>query len=176
MNRFPFVSLHTGTGNITENDVLLASASDAIIIGFNTMLDVNAKIVNSREKVDVRLYDVIYNAIDDAKKALEGMLKPLLRDEVIGRCEVRQIFNANKSGQILGCYVTEGKLLRDALVRIFRSEDVVHEGDLVSLKRFKDDVLEVLNNYECGVVVDSHEVRVGDVIEAYVQVEESATL
>ena len=168
--------LHTGIGNITENDVLLASASDAIIIGFNTMLDVNAKIVNSREKVDVRLYDVIYNAIDDAKKALEGMLKPLLRDEVIGRCEVRQIFNANKSGQILGCYVTEGKLLRDVLVRIFRSEDVVHEGDLLSLKRFKDDVSEVLNNYECGVVVDSHAVQVGDVIEAYVQVEESATL
>ena len=168
--------LHTGIGTITENDVLLASASDAIIIGFNTMLDVNAKIVNSREKVDIRLYDVIYNAIDDAKKALEGLLKPMLRDEVIGRCEVRQIFNANKTGQILGCYVTEGKLLRDALVRIFRREDVIHEGDLISLKRFKDDVLEVMNNYECGVVVDSHQVEVGDVIEAFVQVEESATL
>ena len=168
--------LHTGIGTITENDVLLASASDAIIIGFNTMLDVNAKIVNARENVDIRLYEVIYNAIDDAKKALEGLLKPMLRDQVIGRCEVRQIFNANKSGRILGCYVTEGKMLRDALVRILRSEDVIHEGDLISLKRFKDDVLEVLNNYECGVVVNSHEVEIGDVIEAYVQVEESATL
>lgn len=168
--------LHTGAGTITETDVLLASASDAIIIGFNTSLDANAKLVNVQEQVDIRLYNVIYDAIEDVKKALEGLLKPTVRDEVIGRCEVRQIFNASKTGQILGCYVTEGKLLRDALIRIFREEDIIHQGDLISLKRFKDDVREVLNNYECGVVVGSHEIQVGDVIEAYIQVEESARL
>lgn len=168
--------LHTGTGTITENDVLLASASDAIILGFNTTIDANAKFTNTQEQVDIRLYSVIYDAIEDVKKALEGLLKPILRDEVIGRCEVRQIFNASKTGQILGCYVTEGKLLRDALIRIFRQEDVIHQGDLLSLKRFKDDVREVLNNYECGVVVDTYEAQVGDVIEAYIQVEESARL
>ncbi len=168
--------LHTGTGTITENDVLLASASDAIIIGFNTTLDANAKTANIQENVDVRLYAIIYDAIDEVKNALEGLLKPTLRDEVIGRCEVRQIFNASRTGQILGCYVTEGKLLRDALVRIFRQEAVIHEGGLVSLKRFKDDVREVQNNYECGIVVNSDEVMIGDIIEAYVQVEESARL
>ncbi|MBF0280637.1 MAG: translation initiation factor IF-2 [SAR324 cluster bacterium] len=168
--------LHTGTGTITENDVMLASASDAIIIGFNTTLDANAKIINARENVDIRLYTIIYDAINDVKNALEGLLKPTLRDEVIGRCEVRQIFNASRTGQILGCYVTEGKLLRDALVRIFRQEDVIHEGGLVSLKRFKDDVREVQNNYECGIVVNTDEVMIGDIIEAYIQVEESARL
>ena len=168
--------LHTGTGTITENDVMLASASDAIIIGFNTTLDANAKLVNAQEDVDIRLYTIIYDAINDVKNALEGLLKPTLRDEVIGRCEVREIFNASRTGQILGCYVTEGKLLRDALVRIFRQENVIHEGSLVSLKRFKDDVREVQNNYECGIVVNSEEVMIGDIIEAYIQIEESARL
>ncbi len=168
--------IHTATGSITEHDVLLAAASDAIIIGFNVGLDANAKTVNSREGVDIRLYTVIYDAIEDVKKALEGLLKPTLKDEVIGRCEVRQIFNMSKTGQILGCYVTEGKLLRDAMIRVFRQDDVIHEGDLVSLKRFKDDVREVLNNYECGVIVNFEDIEVGDIIEAYVQVEESARL
>ncbi|MBF0286318.1 MAG: translation initiation factor IF-2 [SAR324 cluster bacterium] len=168
--------IHTATGSITEHDVLLAAASDAIIIGFNTSLDAKAKTVNNREGVDIRLYNVIYDAIEDVTKALEGLLKPTLRDEVIGRCEVREIFNMSKAGQILGCYVTEGKLLRDAMIRVFRQEDVIHEGDLISLKRFKDDVREVLNNYECGVIINYEDIEVGDMIEAYIQVEESVKL
>lgn len=168
--------LHTAIGSITENDVLLASASDAIIIGFNTNLDAKAKILNSREGVDIRIYNVIYDAIEDVKKALEGLLKPTLREELIGKCDVRQIFSYSKSGQILGCYVTEGKIQRDASVKIYRQNELIHEGSLVSLKRFKDDVREVLNNYECGVVVDSEDVQIGDVVEAYIQVEEVAKL
>ncbi len=168
--------IHTAVGNVTETDVMLASASDAIIIGFNTNMDNKAKIVNGQEDVDVRLYTVIYDAIEDVRKALEGLLKPTLRDEVIGRCEVRQLFNTSKEGKILGCYVTEGKLLRDAHVRILRDEDVVHSGDLTSLRRFKDDVREVPNNYECGIVINYPDVQIGDIIEAYIQVEESARL
>jgi translation initiation factor IF-2 len=168
--------IHTGVGSVTETDVVLASASDAIIIAFNVTADAKAREARSREGVDMRLYDVIYNAIDDVKAALEGMLAPEIREEVIGHARVDKIFNANKLGMILGCLVTDGKILRGAYARISRGEEMIHEGQIASLKRFKDDVKEVTQNYECGIVLDFQEAAEGDIIEAYIQVEESATL
>jgi translation initiation factor IF-2 len=168
--------LHTGLGNVTETDVVLASASDAIIIAFNVQADAKARETLAREGVDLRLYDVIYNAIDDVHAALQGMLAPEIREEVIGRCRVDQIFNANRIGNIFGCLVTEGKVVRNCKARVLRNETEIHKGHVVSLKRFKDDVREVAQNYECGIVLDFQDVQQGDVIEAFIEVEEAATL
>ena len=168
--------LHTGLGNVTETDVVLASASDAIIIAFNVQADAKARETLAREGVDLRLYDVIYNAIDDVRAALQGMLAPEIREEVIGRCRVDQIFNANRIGNIFGCLVTEGKVVRNCKARVLRDEAEIHKGHVVSLKRFKDDVREVAQNYECGIVLDFQDVQQGDVIEAFIEVEEAATL
>ncbi len=168
--------LHTGLGNVTETDVVLASASNAIIIAFNVQADAKARETLAREGVDLRLYDVIYNAIDDVRAALQGMLAPEIREEVIGRCRVDQIFNANRIGNIFGCLVTEGKVVRNCKARVLRDETEIHKGHVVSLKRFKDDVREVAQNYECGIVLDFQDVQQGDVIEAFIEVEEAATL
>ena len=168
--------LHTGLGNVTETDVVLASASDAIIIAFNVQADAKARETLAREGVDLRLYDVIYNAIDDVHAALQGMLAPEIREEVIGRCRVDQIFNANRIGNIFGCLVTEGKVVRNCKARVLRDEAEIHKGHVVSLKRFKDDVREVAQNYECGIVLDFQDVQQGDVIEAFIEIEEAATL
>jgi translation initiation factor IF-2 len=168
--------LHTGLGNVTETDVVLASASDAIIIAFNVQADVKARETLAREGVDLRAYDVIYNAIDDVRDALQGMLAPEIREEVIGRCRVDQIFNANRIGNIFGCLVTEGKVVRNCKARVLRDETEIHKGHVISLKRFKDDVREVAQNYECGVVLDFQNVQPGDVIETFIEVEEAATL
>ena len=168
--------LHTGLGNVTETDVVLASASNAIIIAFNVQADSKARETLAREGVDLRLYDVIYNAIDDVRAALQGMLAPEIREEVIGRCRVDQIFNANRIGNIFGCLVTEGKVVRNCKARVLRDEAEIHKGHVVSLKRFKDDVREVAQNYECGIVLDFQDVQQGDVIEAFIEVEEAATL
>ena len=168
--------LHTGLGNVTETDVVLASASNAIIIAFNVQADAKARETLAREGVDLRLYDVIYNAIDDVRAALQGMLAPEIREEVIGRCRVDQIFNANRIGNIFGCLVTEGKVVRNCKARVLRDEAEIHKGHVVSLKRFKDDVREVAQNYECGIVLDFQDVQQGDVIEAFIEVEEVATL
>ncbi len=168
--------LHTGLGNVTETDVVLASASNAIIIAFNVQADAKARETLVREGVDLRLYDVIYNAIDDVRAALQGMLAPEIREEVIGRCRVDQIFNANRIGNIFGCLVTEGKVVRNCKARVLRDEAEIHKGHVVSLKRFKDDVREVAQNYECGIVLDFQDVQQGDVIEAFIEVEEAATL
>ena len=168
--------LHTGLGNVTETDVVLASASNAIIIAFNVQADAKARETLAREGVDLRLYDVIYNAIDDVRAALQGMLAPEIREEVIGRCRVDQIFNANRIGNIFGCLVTEGKVVRNCKARVLRDEAEIHKGHVVSLKRFKDDVREVAQNYECGIVLDFQDVQQGDVIEAFIEVEEAATL
>ena len=168
--------LHTGLGNVTETDVVLASASDAIIIAFNVQADAKARETLAREGVDLRLYDVIYNAIDDVRAALQGMRAPEIREEVIGRCRVDQIFNANRIGNIFGCLVTEGKVVRNCKARVLRDEAEIHKGHVVSLKRFKDDVREVAQNYECGIVLDFQDVQQGDVIEAFIEVEEAATL
>ncbi|MGE5576441.1 MAG: translation initiation factor IF-2 [Syntrophothermus sp.] len=160
--------IHGGIGAISETDVMLASASNAIIIGFNVRPDTNAKKIAERENVDIRLYRVIYNAIDDVKAALAGMLEPEFKEVTLGRAEVRATFRVPKAGTVAGCYVTEGKILRSADVRILRDNVVIHEGKIESLKRFKDDAREVVQGYECGIGIENfNDIKEGDVIEAF---------
>ena len=146
--------IHGGVGNINESDVVLASASNAIIIGFNVKPDNQARIVAEREKVDLRLYSVIYNAIEDVESALKGMLEPIYEEQVIGHVEIRQIFKASGVGNIAGSFVTDGKITRNASVRITREGEKTYEGPIASLKRFKDEVKEVKAGYECGLVFE----------------------
>lgn len=164
--------IHGGVGAITESDVSLASASNAIIIGFNVRPDNMAKEVAEREKVDVRLYRIIYNAIEDIEAAMKGMLDPEYEEKIIGHAEIRQTFKASGIGVIAGSYVLDGKIVRGCKVRITREGEQIFEGDLASLKRFKDDVKEVATGYECGLVMEGfNDVAVEDVIEAYIMVE-----
>ncbi|HAU31483.1 MAG: Translation initiation factor IF-2 [Desulfotomaculum sp. 46_296] len=159
-------TIHSGVGMISEADILLASASNAIIVGFNVRPSVNARRAAELEKVDVRMYRVIYDAINDVKAAMSGLLEPEYKEVVIGRAEVRKTFRASRIGTIAGCYVTEGKITRDAKVKIIREDQVVFEGKLDSLKRFKDDVREVMQGYECGLAVEKfNEIKEGDIIE-----------
>jgi translation initiation factor IF-2 len=160
--------IHSGAGNINESDVTLASASNAIIIGFNVKPDNAAKDSAEKEHVDLRLYSVIYNAIDDIEAALNGLLDPIYEEKVIGHAEIRQIFKASGVGNIAGSYVTDGKVVRGCKVRIYRREELIHEGTLASLKRFKDDAKEVNAGYECGLVFDKFsEITEGDTVEFY---------
>jgi translation initiation factor IF-2 len=164
--------IHTGAGAITESDVILASASNAIVIGFNVRPDVNAKRTAELENVDVRLHRIIYNVIEEIESAMKGMLDPEFEEKVIGQAEVRQVFKVSKVGTIAGCYVTDGKITRDSSVRIIRDGVVIFEGKLDTLKRFKDDVKEVAQNYECGITIERfNDIKEGDVIEAYVMQE-----
>ncbi|MBM7854439.1 translation initiation factor IF-2 [Desulfohalotomaculum tongense] len=164
--------VHGGVGAITETDIMLASASNAIVIGFNVRPDVNARKVAETEKVDMRMYRVIYDAIEDIKAAMSGLLEPEYREVVLGRAEVRKIFKVSKIGTIAGSYVTEGKITRDAGVRIIRDGIVVHEGKLDTLKRFKDDVKEVVQGYECGITIEKfNDIQEGDIIEAFTEEE-----
>ena len=165
-------TIHGGVGTINESDVVLASASNAIIIGFNVRIDPQAKATADREGVDLRLYKVIYDAINDVEAAMKGMLDPIFEEKVIGHAEVRQIFKASGVGNIAGSYVTDGYFQRDCMVRITREGNLIHEGKLGSLKRFKDDVKEVKSNFECGLVIeDFNDVQEMDIIEAYIMVE-----
>jgi len=160
--------IHGGVGAITETDIMLASASNAIVLGFNVRPDVNARKAAESEKVDVRLYRVIYEAIEDVKSAMSGLLEPEYKEVNLGRAEIRKIFRASKIGTIAGCYVLEGKIERDASIRLVRGGIVIHEGKLNSLKRFKDDVKEVLQGYECGLAIEKfNEIQEGDIIEAF---------
>ncbi|CAH2462817.1 MULTISPECIES: translation initiation factor IF-2 [Bacillus] len=164
--------IHTGVGAITESDVILASASNAIVIGFNVRPDVNAKRTAELEKVDVRLHRIIYKVIEEIESAMQGMLDPEFEEKVIGQAEVRQTFKVTKVGTIAGCYVIDGKITRDSGVRIIRDGVVVFEGKLDTLKRFKDDVKEVAQNYECGITIERYnDLKEGDIIEAYVMEE-----
>ena len=164
--------IHAGVGAINESDVTLAAASNAIVIGFNVRPDANAKALADQEKVDVRLYKVIYQAIDDIEAAMKGMLEPIYEEKVIGHAEVRQLFKASGVGTIAGSYVLDGVVQRGCKVRISRGDKQIFEGDLGSLKRFKDDVKEVKAGYECGLVFDGfNEVNEGDQVEAYAMVE-----
>ncbi|MDG5788992.1 translation initiation factor IF-2 [Evansella sp. AB-P1] len=164
--------IHTGVGAIAESDVILASASNAIVIGFNVRPDVNAKRTAEQEKVDIRLHRVIYNAIDEVESAMKGMLDPEYREKVIGQAEVRQTFKVSKIGTIAGSYVTDGKITRDSTVRLIRDGVVIFEGEVNALKRFKDDVKEVAQNYECGITLENfNDVKEGDIIEAYIMEE-----
>ena len=164
--------IHGGVGNINESDVTLASASNAIIIGFNVKPDNQARIVADREKVDLRLYTVIYNAIEDVEAALKGMLEPIYEEKVIGSAEIRQIFKASGVGNIAGCIVTEGRITRDSKLRVSRDGKQIYEGPIATLKHFKDEVKEVKAGTECGIVVEGfNEIQEGDIFEAYIMVE-----
>ncbi len=164
--------IHSGVGAINESDVILASASNAIIIGFNVRPDASARETADREGVDVRLYNVIYDAIEDVEKAMKGMLDPIFEEKVIGHAEIRQLFRASAIGNIAGSYVTDGEFRRDCKIRISREGKQIYEGALASLKRFKDDVKEVKAGYECGLVFEKfNDIKVDDIVEAYVMVE-----
>ncbi|MCI9846781.1 translation initiation factor IF-2 [Flavobacterium pectinovorum] len=163
--------IHKGVGAITETDVNLASASDAIIIGFNVRPAGNARQLADKEEIDIRYYSIIYAAIDDLKDAMEGMLAPEMKEEVLGTAEIREIFKISKVGSIAGCMVTDGKILRASKIRVIREGVVVHTGELVALKRFKDDVKEVTKGYDCGIQIKGfNDIEERDVIEAYHEV------
>jgi translation initiation factor IF-2 len=160
--------VHSAAGGITQQDITLALASNAIVIGFNVRPDTNARALADREGVDIRLYRVIYDAIDDVKAALSGMLKPEQRESELGRAEVRELFRVPKLGVIAGSYVLSGTIQRDAKARLVRDGIVIYEGRIGSLRRFKDDVREVAQGYECGIGIDGYQdVKEGDLIEAY---------
>ncbi|MFN3264670.1 MAG: translation initiation factor IF-2, partial [Aquificaceae bacterium] len=160
--------IHGDVGGITENDVMLAKASGAIIIGFNTRPDLKAKETAEAEKVDIRLYGIIYEAIEDVKKALKGMLKPVEREVIHGSAEVRATFKIKGAGTVAGCYVLDGKILRNARARLIRNGVVVFDGKIEGLKRYKEDVQEVAKGFECGIKLkDYNDVKVGDIIECY---------
>lgn len=164
--------LHKGVGAITESDVLLASASDAIIIGFNVRPVGNARMIADKEEIDIRSYSIIYDAINDLKDAMEGMLSPELKEEILGTAEIREIFKVTKIGSIAGCMVTNGKITRNAGIRLIRDGVVVYTGELASLKRFKDDAKEVTKGYDCGMQIKNYnDIKEGDIIEAFHEVE-----
>ncbi|HZJ21437.1 MAG TPA: translation initiation factor IF-2 [Pricia sp.] len=163
--------IHKGVGAITESDVLLASASDAIIIGFNVRPMGNARDVAEKEEIDIRMYSIIYDAINDLKDAMEGMLSPEIKEEITGTAEIRETFKISKVGTIAGCMVTSGKIFRNSNIRLIRDGVVVHTGDLSSLKRFKDDAKEVAKGYDCGLQVKNYnDIMEGDIVEAFQEV------
>ena len=163
--------IHKGVGAITESDVLLASASSAVVIGFNVRPMGNARTIAEREEVDVRTYSIIYDAIDDIKKAMEGMLSPEMKEEISGTAEIRETFKISKIGTIAGCMVLTGKLFRNSRIRIIREGVVIHDGELSSLKRFKDDAKEVAKGYDCGLQIKNYnDIEIGDQLEAYSEV------
>ncbi|MFS0727885.1 translation initiation factor IF-2 [Paenibacillus sp. 1P07SE] len=161
--------IHSGVGAITESDIILATASNAIVIGFNVRPEPQAKIAADQEKVDIRLHRIIYNVIDEIEQAMKGMLDPVFKEAVIGHAEVRSLFKVSKVGTIAGCMVTSGKMARNAEARVVRGGIVVYEGKLDSLKRFKDDAKEVAQGYECGITLDGYnDLKEGDIIEAFI--------
>ena len=160
--------IHGGVGAITETDVMLASTSGAIIIGFNVMPDINARKAAETKQVDIRAYRIIYEALDDIKKAMSGLLDPEIKEVVIGRAEIRAVFKVPKAGAVAGAYVTDGKFISTAYIRIIRNGIVIHEGKIDSLRRFKDDVKEVSHGYECGIGIENfNDIKEEDIIEAY---------
>lgn len=164
--------IHAGVGAINESDIILASASNAIVIGFNIRPDARAKDIADSEGVDIRLYRVIYNAIEDIESAMKGMLDPIFEEQIIGHAEVRQTYKASSVGVIAGSYVLDGTINRNCSVRITREGNLIYEGKLASLKRFKDDVKEVKSGFECGIVLENfNDIAEEDQIEAYQMVE-----
>jgi translation initiation factor IF-2 len=161
--------IHTSVGGINESDVMLATASNAIIIGFNVRPELKASQLAEKEGVDVRLYNIIYDAIEDVKKALEGLLEPTFKEKILGRAEVRQTFLVSRLGTIAGCYVIDGLISRSSDgIRIIRENIVIYEGKISSLKRFKEDVREVQTGYECGIMIENfNDIKVGDILENY---------
>jgi translation initiation factor IF-2 len=169
--------IRQAVGQISESDVLLAAASEAIIVGFHTRVDARARELAERDRVEIRLYDIIYKAVEDVKSALEGLLKPELKEVVLGAAEVRQLFKLTKAGMVAGCMVTSGAIARTAKVRLMRDGEAVWTGKIDALRRFKDDVREVASGYECGITLDGmNDIKVGDVIEAFTIEELARTL
>jgi translation initiation factor IF-2 len=168
--------IHTAVGGINESDVMLASASNAIIIGFNIRPETKAQPLAEKEKVDIRLYSIIYEAIEDVKKALEGLLEPTITEKILGRAEARKTFTISKVGTIAGCHVVDGIITRTSSgIRVIRDNIVIYDGKIASLKRFKDDVKEVQSGYECGIMIENfNDIKVGDILEDYLK-EEVAT-
>ena len=161
--------IHCAVGAINESDVMLAATSNAIIVGFNVRPDNNAKDSAARSGVDMRMYRVIYDAIEEVETAMKGMLSPKFKEVSLGQAEVREVFKITGAGIVAGCYVTEGKIQRGAQLRLMRDHIVHHEGVIATLKRFKDDVKEVAQGYECGITIEKFgDVKVGDVIEAFI--------
>ncbi|MGN1234485.1 MAG: translation initiation factor IF-2, partial [Christensenellaceae bacterium] len=160
--------LHAAAGAITESDVMLADSANAIIVGFNVRPDTKAKALAERSKVDIRLYRIIYELLDDIEAALKGMRAPKYQEIYMGKCEVRQTFKITGVGMVAGCYVTEGKLIRGGKLRIYRDDIMIVEGNVRQLKRFKDDVKEVAAGFECGCSIEDYdEIQIGDFIECY---------
>jgi translation initiation factor IF-2 len=169
--------IHKAVGQISESDILLAAASNAIIVGFQVRPSLSARKLAEKEEIDIRLYSIIYNAIEEIKSAMEGMLSPEMREEIVATLEIRDIFKVTKVGTVAGCYVKEGKITRNTRVRIIRDGIVIYTGELGSLKRFKDDVKEVVGGYECGLNIQNfNDIRIGDVVEGYQEVEVKKTL
>ena len=169
--------IHSAVGAVTETDVNLATASNAIIIGFNVRPEVKAQNMAEKEGVDIRLYNIIYDAVEDVKKAMEGLLEPTLREKYLGRAEIRETFSVPKVGMVAGCYVQDGKMLRNAQVRLLRDNVVIYQGKMSSLRRFKDDVKEVASGYECGIGLENYnDLKIGDIIEAFEIEKVAATL
>ena len=169
--------IHKAVGQISESDILLAAASNAVIVGFQVRPSLSARKLAEKEEIDIRLYSIIYNAIEEIRSAMEGMLLPELKEEIVATLEIREIFKVTKVGTVAGCYVKEGKITRNTRVRIIRDGIVIYTGELGSLKRFKDDVKEVVGGYECGLNISSfNDIKVGDIIEGYQEVEVKKTL
>jgi translation initiation factor IF-2 len=169
--------IHKAVGQISESDILLAAASNAIIIGFQVRPSLAARKLAEKEEIDVRLYSIIYDAIEEIKSAMEGMLSPEVKEEIVATLEIREIFKVTKVGTVAGCYVKEGKITRNTKVRIIRDGIVIYTGELGSLKRFKDDIKEVVGGYECGLNIQNfNDIKAGDVVEGYQEVEIKKTL
>ncbi len=169
--------IHKAVGQISESDILLAAASNAVIVGFQVRPSMNARKLAEKEEIDIRLYSIIYDAIEEIRAAMEGMLSPEVKEEIVATLEIREIFKVTKVGTVAGCYVKEGKITRSSKVRIIRDGIVIYTGELGSLKRFKDDVKEVVGGYECGLNIQNfNDIKTGDIIEAYQEVEVKKTL
>jgi translation initiation factor IF-2 len=171
------VVVHSATGSITESDVMLASASEAVIIGFSVRPEPKAVELAEFEKVEIKLYNIIYDCVDDIKRALTGMLAPILTEKALGHAEVREIFSIPKIGPIAGSYVTDGKILRGSKARLIRDKQVIFEGKIESLRRFKEDAKEVASGYECGIKIENFsDIKPNDIIESYMIEETAAEL
>jgi translation initiation factor IF-2 len=169
--------IHKGVGQISESDVILAAASDAIVVGFQVRPSQSARKLSEKEGVDIRLYSIIYNAIEEVKSAMEGMLSPEIKEEITANVEIREVFKISKVGSVAGCMVREGKIKRGNKIRLIRDGIVIYTGELGSLKRFKEDVREVNQGYECGLNIHNfNDIKAGDMVEAYEEIEVKKTL